>query len=112
MAIDQKLINEYQRKRLVTLIREVSELHGGEPTHDPHTGEVLGDIFLAEYTAEVLRDWANDLQSAVKCFEDLKQQALDLKKYAPIKKESKVVTPSTGHGAFKEHYAKRSGSTE
>lgn len=66
-------VMDYQRRRLVELIKEVSDLNGGD---DP--------AWLAEYTAEVLKDWSDKLHSAIICFEDLKQQALARQKVARI----------------------------
>lgn len=78
--MDHQQVTDYQRRKLVTLIREVSELHGGEPEFDPHTGEVLGEIFLNEYIAEVVKEWSNDLVTAIACFEDVKARAIYLRR--------------------------------
>jgi len=66
-VIDAKTIHDYNLGRLANLIKDVSDLHGGD---DPQ--------FLAEYIAEVTKEWSNDLNKAIDCFEDLKQQAINL----------------------------------
>lgn len=65
--IDAKTLHDYNLRRLANLIKEVSDLHGGDD-----------EAFLAEYIAEVSKEWSNDLNKAIVCFEDLKKQALDL----------------------------------
>lgn len=60
-------IMEHQKKRLIELIREVSNLHGGDDAE-----------FLDEYIAAVLKEWSNKLHTAILCFEGLRDQALCL----------------------------------
>lgn len=99
--ISKSTIDDYNRKRLANLIKEVSTLHGGEPEFDPRTGEVLGEFFLDEYIAEVLKEWSNDLPKAIACFSDLKLQAIGLK---GVETKRVAVEKSQGHGAFRHHY--------
>ncbi len=49
---------------LISLIKRVSQLYGGDD------GE-----WLRQYTNEVLSEWSQDMDRAIECFEDLKQQA-------------------------------------
>ncbi len=104
--IKQSTIDDYNRRKLVNLIREVSALHGGEPEFDKYSGEVLGESFLADYIAEVLKEWSNDLVNAIACFEDLKAQAVNLSRYSRNvpKREVREIPKVKGHGAFREHY--------
>jgi len=85
--IQQSTIDDYNRRKLVKLIIEVSRLHGGDD-----------DEFLSEYIAQVIKEWSNNLLAAIACFEDLKANA---KWTQPAKR---VIEPYQGHRAFREHY--------
>jgi hypothetical protein len=90
--MDFQQLKDYQKRKLVTLIMEVDELHGGNDVD-----------FLNEYVAEVLSNWANDLQLGIDCFEDLKAQALALGKTFKQPEKPEIKT-RTYHPAFREHY--------
>ncbi len=62
-------MQDYKRRKLVTLIREVDQMWGGDD-----------EEFLNEYIAEVLHTWENDIDKALICFTDLHKQAIDLGK--------------------------------
>lgn len=49
-----------QRRRLFTMIKKVSDLHGGDDVE-----------WLREYAKDVIKIYSNDLQTAINCFEDL-----------------------------------------
>ncbi len=101
----QETVRDYQRRHLTKLIREVSELYGGEPTYvNKHTGEIVGACFLDEYIAEVIKEWSNDLCAAIACFEDLKTQAFITQQKITPKVDSLHLGHSLGHAAFREHY--------
>lgn len=66
--LDEQLLNNYRRQKLINLIIEIDQLWGGSDQK-----------FLDEYIAEVLKEWSNDLQSAIRMFETYKKQAMELK---------------------------------
>lgn len=91
--IQQSVIDEYNRKKLINLIREVSDLWGGDE-----------EKFLDEYIAETVKQWSNNLQAAIDCFTELKAQAVML---TPIDVRSKLTSKEVrtqGHKAFRDHY--------
>jgi len=61
--MQNEMLNDYQRRKLINLIRQVSANYGGDD-----------EQFLNEYIAEVLDTWKNDLPAAVKCFTELAEQ--------------------------------------
>jgi hypothetical protein len=90
--ISEKDILEYRRRKVANLVKEVSDLHGGDSAE-----------FLQEYIAEVLHTWANDLQSAITCFEELKKQALN--RLTLLSTQPALKTHErTPHKAFRKHY--------
>ena len=53
-----------KKNTLCKLIKRISDLHGGDDL-----------AWLTAYAKQVLRDWANHLDSALICFQDLAEQA-------------------------------------
>jgi hypothetical protein len=88
-------LKNYRERALVQLIREVSILNGGDD-----------DVFLDEYIIEVLKKWADDLQSAIVCFESLKAQAIALGKTLE-KPKPKPIEKRHYHPAFREYYERQ-----
>lgn len=84
-------VMDYQRKRLLTLIREVSALNGGDD-----------EAFLEEYIAEVLKEWSDRLYTAIRCFESLKVAE---KLHVKLLRQP-IWQPVKGHPVFREHYAR------
>lgn len=84
--MNNQKVMDYQRKRLITLIREVDALYDGND-----------EAFLQEYIAEVLKQWSNNMQEAINCFEGLKVSAFPHHFRAETPRKWKRLK---GHGAF------------
>ena len=81
MSIDEKLVQDYQRRKVLNLIIEVEIAMGGDAES------------AKSYAEDILNNCANDLQSTLTCFLEL--HALYCK---PV--EKKAYTRIKGHGAF------------
>ncbi len=66
--LDEQLLIKYRRQKLVNLVREADALWGNSDQE-----------FLEEYIAEGMKEWSNDLQSAIRSFEFYKKQVMELR---------------------------------